>query len=75
MISVSHRRAIQAVSGWASDRGIRRNGNSAYCSLGRSNRASIDWFALLPTPNVTKWLTIDLIGKRLVTEPAVAEAT
>jgi hypothetical protein len=36
------------------------------------SRESIVWSALLPAPSVTRWLTIDPLGKRLVIEPAVA---
>jgi hypothetical protein len=36
------------------------------------SRENIVWSALLPTPNATRWLTIDPNGKRLVVEPAVA---
>jgi hypothetical protein len=36
------------------------------------SRENIVWSTLLPTPNVTRWLTIDPNGKRLVVEPAVA---
>jgi hypothetical protein len=36
------------------------------------SRESILWSALLPAPNVTRWLTIDPLGKRLIIEPAVA---
>ena len=36
------------------------------------SRENIVWSALLPTPNVTRWLSIDPIGKRLVVEPDAA---
>ena len=36
------------------------------------SRERIPWSALLPPPEVTRWLTIDLTGQRLVIEPAVA---
>jgi hypothetical protein len=36
------------------------------------SRAVIDWSALLPPPNVTRWLSVDPVGKRLVLEPAMA---
>jgi hypothetical protein len=32
----------------------------------------IDWSALLPPPDVTKWLTVDPIRKQLVIEPGAA---
>jgi len=35
------------------------------------SRETIVWSVLLPMPNVTRWLTADPIGKRLVIEPAV----
>ncbi len=34
--------------------------------------ASVAWSDLLPPPDVTRWLTVDPIGKQLVVEPAVA---
>ena len=36
------------------------------------SRETIVWSVLLPPPNVTRWLTIDPVGKRLVIEPEVA---
>jgi hypothetical protein len=36
------------------------------------SRENIAWSALLPAPNVTRWLSVDPIGKRLVVEPGVA---
>lgn len=36
------------------------------------SRESIEWSALLPAPNVTRWLTIEDKCKRLRVEPAVA---
>lgn len=38
-----------------------------FTSLGQ-----IDWASLLPAENMTRWLSIDLIGKRIAIEPAVA---
>ena len=35
-------------------------------------REAIEWSALLPPPNVTRWLSVDPVGKRLVVEPALA---
>jgi hypothetical protein len=35
-------------------------------------RQAIEWSTLLPPPDVTRWLTLDPMGKRLVVEPAVA---
>jgi hypothetical protein len=37
-----------------------------------ASREAIEWSTLLPLPEVTRWLTLDPIGKRLVVEPAVA---
>jgi hypothetical protein len=37
-----------------------------------TSRGAIEWSALLPPLDVTRWLTLDPIGKRLVVEPAVA---
>jgi hypothetical protein len=37
-----------------------------------ASREEIDWSALLPPPDATRWLTVDPAGKRLVIEPAVA---
>lgn len=37
-----------------------------------ASREAIEWSALLPPPDVTRWLTLDPIGKRLVMEPAAA---
>ncbi len=36
------------------------------------SRVNIVWSTLLPPPNVTRWLTMDPIAKRLVVEPSVA---
>jgi hypothetical protein len=35
-------------------------------------REGVPWSSLLPPPDVTQWLTVDRVGKRLVLEPAVA---
>ena len=42
--------------------------------LGRpvESRDAIKWSTLLPPPNVTRWLSVDPIGKRLVVEPKAA---
>jgi hypothetical protein len=42
--------------------------------LGRpvESRDAIEWSTLLPPPNVTRWLSVDPIGKRLVVEPTAA---
>lgn len=42
--------------------------------LGRSfdSPGDIDWAALLPPPDVTRWLTVDPNRKHLTIEPAVA---
>jgi hypothetical protein len=42
--------------------------------LGRSadSPESIDWSALLPPPDVTRWLTLDPTRKQLVIEPGAA---
>jgi hypothetical protein len=37
-----------------------------------NSREAIEWSTLLPPPDVTRWLTLDPIGKRLVIEPTVA---
>jgi hypothetical protein len=36
------------------------------------SRDDLDWSALLPLPNVTRWLSVDPIEKRLVLEPRAA---
>jgi hypothetical protein len=41
---------------------------------GPIDRAGIDWRALLPTDDVTGWLTVDRTGKRLEVEPGLARA-
>jgi hypothetical protein len=37
-----------------------------------TSREAIDWSALLPPLDRTRWLTVDPIAKRLIVEPAVA---
>ena len=37
-----------------------------------SSRSEIDWPSLLPPDNVTRWLAVDLVGKRLEIEPSLA---
>jgi hypothetical protein len=37
-----------------------------------ASREGIPWASLLPSPDMTRWLTVDTDGKRLVIEPAVA---
>ena len=34
--------------------------------------SEIDWSSLLPAENVTRWLTVDLIGKRIEIAPSEA---
>ena len=36
------------------------------------SREEIDWAALLPTENVTRWMSLDENGRRVEIEPAVA---
>jgi hypothetical protein len=36
------------------------------------SRERIEWSAQLPASNLTRWLTIDAVAKRLIVEPAVA---
>jgi hypothetical protein len=36
------------------------------------SRDEIDWAALLPADNVTRWLAVDQRGKRLQIEPSAA---
>ena len=36
------------------------------------SRDAIDWSALLPAENVTRWLALDLVGKRIQIEPSAA---
>jgi hypothetical protein len=38
------------------------------------SRAEIDWAAMLPAEDVTRWLAFDLEGKRIQIEPAAAVA-
>lgn len=42
--------------------------------LGRQaeSHEAIEWSALLPAQDVTRWLSIDPVGKRLVVEPTAA---
>ncbi len=40
----------------------------------RSARAEIDWAALLPAEDVTRWLAFDPEGKRIQIEPTAAVA-
>ena len=37
-----------------------------------TSRAEIDWSSLLPPLNVTKWLGVDIAGKRIEIEPSAA---
>jgi hypothetical protein len=37
-----------------------------------SSREEIDWRALLPAENVTRWLAVDVEGRRIQIEPAAA---
>ena len=37
-----------------------------------SSRSEIDWSSLLPPPNVTKWMVVDVAGKRIEIEPSAA---
>jgi hypothetical protein len=36
------------------------------------SRSGIDWSSLLPPENVTKWIAVDLPGKRIEIEPSAA---
>lgn len=39
-----------------------------------NSRDEIDWTSLLPSDNVTRWMALDLPGKRLQIEPTAAES-
>lgn len=38
------------------------------------SRSEVDWAALLPSENATRWLAVDPLGKRIQIEPSAAVA-